>query len=43
MRREKHDDLVMALWLANRGIPLHIEGDAYHADPHDLIIPVPQR
>lgn len=41
---EKHDDLVMALWLANRGIPIHYHEPA-GADlipPEELCIPLPK-
>jgi len=40
---EKHDDLVMALWLANRGIPLHHEDEDYGLAPEELCMPIPKR
>lgn len=40
---EKHDDLVMALWLANLGIPLHYREDSYDIPPGDLCVSIPQR
>ena len=40
---EKHDDLVMALWLAGKGIPAqHLEDD-YDVPPDDLCIPIPKQ
>lgn len=39
---EKHDDIVMALWMANLGIPVHCNIEEAGIDPHDMCIAFPK-